>query len=62
MILAGHLIPGEPLADDLRSSLLEPFVVVHLFSSIVEAVGLFVQISKQMLWFHAHIGSAESAF
>ena len=57
MILAGGLIPGETLADDLRCGQLEAVPIVHFLAAIVEAIGLLIEISEQVERFDANVGS-----
>src|SRR6266850_811928 len=54
----------KALPHDLRHRKVEAVTVIHwtsLSSAIVEAPRLFIQISEQVEWLDAHVGSADAA-
>jgi hypothetical protein len=58
-LLPGDLIPSEPSPKDSRSGYPEAIIVFHLIAMVV-AKGLLIQITKQMKWLNAHIGSSDA--
>ncbi len=56
---AGQFSESEPFTDDSRNSDAKPLAIRQL--AIVVAIGLFIQVSKKMERFHAHVGSADPA-
>jgi hypothetical protein len=57
--LASQLIKRQGLPDDTRNGGAEPLGVRQL--AIIEPERLFVQITEQVKWFHAHVGSINAA-
>ena len=61
MCFAGDLIPGETLANDLRSGQFEAVEIGHLFLAIVEAIRLLIEIAEQVERLDLNVGSADGA-
>src|SRR5437016_4984279 len=63
--LARHFRPRQALSNDLTDSQVKAFAIGQRFPvavlTIVEAKSLFVQISEQVEWFHADVGSVQTA-
>jgi hypothetical protein len=53
------LIEYQPLSDDALDGHIEALRLGHL--TIIEPVGLLVEIPEQMKWLNAGLGSAQSA-
>ena len=51
LLLAGQLIIGEPLPNDLAHGDIEPISIVHL--AVVVAERLFIQVAEQVEWLDA---------
>ena len=59
-LLAGQLVPRQPLAYNLAYHDIEAVAVVHL--AIVVAENLFIQIPEQVERFNRNVGALQATF